>query len=79
MPENKEDGYGIRRKEWKRTRSGIVLFYKSEKNPPWTIGLPDDTREFGIPFARVVSYLAYINEGDSLKETKRKLRWKVTV
>ncbi len=79
MPE-KEGGFGVRRKEWKRIKNGIVLYYKkSEKNPPWTIEFPDDTKEFGTTFARVISYLAYINEGDSLREAKRKVGWKATV
>ncbi len=76
MSEDKLGGFGKKRKEWKKTKNGIVLYLKEGE---WSADLPDEWREFGITFARLVSFLAYLDENETLADARKKAGWKQTV
>jgi hypothetical protein len=76
MSEEKLGGFGVRRKEWYKTKNGIVLFLKEGE---WSANLPDGWKEFGITFAELVSFLAYLNEDKTLEEAREKAGWKQTI
>jgi len=76
MSEEKLGGFGIRRKVALKTKNGIVLYLK-EGN--WVVDCPDGYKTFRSTFAEVLSFLAFINEGKSLKEARKIVGWKTTV
>ena len=68
-------GWGVERAEYYKTKTGIIVYQRGEGDS--VIDFPDGYHKYGRTSpAEVVSLFAYLAEGKSLEEARRKVGWR---
>ena len=66
-------GWGVERDKPRKTKTGLVLYKKRDGN--WAINFPDGKKFYNVTFPELIYLLAYLAEGKSLQDARRKAGW----